>query len=30
VLRDAAYKITKLAEEEKKRHQEKGWWPGDV
>ena len=26
VLRDAAYKILKLAEEEKRRHQAKGWW----
>lgn len=30
VLRDAAYKIAKLAEEEKKRHQEKGWWPRET
>lgn len=28
VLRDSAYKILKLAEEEKKRHQAKGWWQG--
>lgn len=27
VLRDAAYKIWRLAESEKKRHREKGWWP---
>lgn len=27
VLRDSAYKIWRLAEEEKKRHQAKGWWP---
>jgi hypothetical protein len=27
VLRDAAYKILQLAEEEKRRHQAKGWWP---
>jgi hypothetical protein len=26
VLRDSAYKILHLAEQEKKRHQEKGWW----
>ena len=26
VLRDSAYKVKKLADEEKKRHQEKGWW----
>ena len=26
VLRDAAYKLKKLAEEEKRSHQEKGWW----
>jgi hypothetical protein len=26
ILRDAAYKILKLAEEEKVRHQAKGWW----
>lgn len=26
ILRDSAYKIWRLAEEEKKRHQEKGWW----
>jgi hypothetical protein len=25
VLRDAAYKLWRLAEEEKKRHLEKGW-----
>jgi hypothetical protein len=27
ILRDSAYKIWRLAEEEKKRHQAKGWWP---
>ena len=27
ILRDSAYKILKLAEEEKRRHQAKGWWP---
>ena len=26
VLRDSAYKILQLAEEEKGRHQAKGWW----
>lgn len=26
VLRDSAYKLWRLAEEEKKRHQAKGWW----
>ncbi len=26
VLRDSAYKILQLAEEEKSRHQAKGWW----
>jgi len=26
ILRDSAYKIWRIAEEEKKRHQEKGWW----
>jgi hypothetical protein len=26
ILRDSAYKILKLAEEEKQRHQAKGWW----
>lgn len=29
VLRDAAYKILQLAEEEKGRHQAKGWWQED-
>lgn len=29
VLRDSAYKILKLAEEEKRRHQAKGWWSED-
>jgi hypothetical protein len=29
VLRDSAYKILKLAEEEKQRHQAKGWWSQD-
>jgi hypothetical protein len=26
MLRDSAYKIWRMAEEEKKRHQAKGWW----
>lgn len=26
MLRDSAYKLWRMAEEEKKRHQEKGWW----
>jgi len=26
ILRDAAYKIKKLAEDEKSKHQQKGWW----
>ncbi|MCP4747459.1 MAG: hypothetical protein GY874_15150 [Desulfobacteraceae bacterium] len=26
VIRDSAYKIQKLAEQEKKHHQAKGWW----
>jgi hypothetical protein len=26
VLRDSAYKIRQLAQEEKGRHQAKGWW----
>ena len=29
ILRDSAYKILKLAEEEKQRHQAKGWWQGN-
>lgn len=29
ILRDAAYKIQKLAEEEKKVHQAKGWWSAE-
>ena len=28
VLRDSAYKLKKLAEEEKRNHINKGWWPG--
>jgi hypothetical protein len=27
VLRDTAYKLKRMAEEEKRSHQEKGWWP---
>lgn len=26
VLRDTAYKLKRMAEEEKRVHQEKGWW----
>lgn len=26
MLRDAAYKLLRIAEEEKRRHQAKGWW----
>lgn len=26
VLRDSAYKLKKLAEQEKEKHIEKGWW----
>ena len=26
IIRDSAYKIKKLAEEEKRQHKEKGWW----
>jgi len=26
VLRDSAYKIKKLAEKERRNHQDKGWW----
>ncbi|MBU4316578.1 MAG: hypothetical protein KKF30_04815 [Proteobacteria bacterium] len=29
ILRDSAYKIKKLAEEEKSAHQKKGWWIED-
>jgi hypothetical protein len=29
VLRDSAYRIKRLAEQEKQRHQAKGWWPDD-
>jgi hypothetical protein len=27
VLRDSAYKLRQLAEDEKKNHIHKGWWP---
>ena len=27
ILRDSAYKLKKLAEEEKQNHVRKGWWP---
>lgn len=27
LLRDSAYKIRKIAEEERKSHIKKGWWP---
>ncbi len=30
ILRDAAYKVKKLAEKEKKAHIKKGWWKNDV
>ena len=29
ILRDSAYKIKKLAENERQKHQEKGWWEED-
>jgi hypothetical protein len=29
ILRDAAYKIRKLAESEREKHIRKGWWYGD-
>jgi hypothetical protein len=29
VLRDSAYKLKRLAEEEKSAHQKKGWWNED-
>jgi hypothetical protein len=29
VLRDSAYKLKKLADEEKRNHIRKGWWPGE-
>ncbi len=30
VLRDAAYRVKKLAEQEKKTHIRKGWWKEDI
>ncbi len=30
ILLDSAYKIKKLAEEEKNVHIKKGWWKGEV
>ncbi len=30
VLRDSAYKLKRLAEEEKDRHIRKGWWPRET
>ena len=30
VLRDAAYRVRKLAEQEKKSHIRKGWWKEDA
>lgn len=27
MLRDTAYKLKRMAEDEKRSHQEKGWWP---
>ena len=30
ILRDSAYKLQKLAEEEKQNHIRKGWWPEDA
>jgi hypothetical protein len=29
VLRDSAYKLKRLADEEKRNHIRKGWWPGE-
>jgi hypothetical protein len=29
ILRDSAYKLKKLAEEEKQNHIQKGWWSQD-
>jgi hypothetical protein len=29
VLRDTAYKLKRMAEDEKRVHQEKGWWTVD-
>lgn len=30
VLRDSAYKVKKLAEDEKEKHIRKGWWESDA
>ncbi len=30
LLRDSAYKIRKLAEQEKENHIRKGWWPESI
>ncbi len=27
MMRDSAYKLWRMAEEERKRHQARGWWP---
>jgi len=29
IMRDSAYKIKKIAEEEKRKHMAKGWWQDD-
>ena len=29
VLRDSAYKLKKLAQQEKENHKQKGWWNND-
>jgi hypothetical protein len=29
IVRDSAFKIKKLAEEEKQKHMKKGWWKED-
>lgn len=30
VLRDSAYKLKRIAEEEKENHIKKGWWEDDI
>lgn len=30
ILRDSGYKLVRVAEEEKRVHQEKGWWKEDI
>ncbi|UCF95559.1 MAG: hypothetical protein JSW39_07080 [Desulfobacterales bacterium] len=30
VLRDSAYKLKKMAEEERQNHVKKGWWSEDI